>query len=164
MSCVEYLRRQLRHCNGNGRKPEHSPKPYTPTFGTRDAGFLIFFLFLTVGKKWGVFYSATAIWTYSLKKTMAMQTLFFKHFSDLFWMKKKSPHWLASLFWHWSLLRLGCSLKSLLPIIRLRWITDGNLEILIRLSCFSIQREASFAGQQHLVYLEKLSVLAYSHC
>lgn len=26
-----------------------------------------------------------------LKKNMAMQTLFFKHFSDLFWMKK-SPH------------------------------------------------------------------------
>lgn len=35
MSCVEYLRWQLRHCNSSGRKPENSPKPHTLTLGTK---------------------------------------------------------------------------------------------------------------------------------
>lgn len=96
MSCVEYLRRQLHHCNGNGRKPEHSPKPYTPTFGTRDAGFLIFFLFLSVGKKWGVFYSATAI----AKKKHGNANIVFQTFLRFVLNEKKNPHdtsgWQAS--------------------------------------------------------------------
>ncbi len=48
MSCVEYLRWQLRHCNGNGRKPENSPKPYTPTLGTREEVSLFFSLSLSL--------------------------------------------------------------------------------------------------------------------
>lgn len=37
MSCVEYLRWQLHHCNGHsGRKPENSPKPCSHTLGTRE--------------------------------------------------------------------------------------------------------------------------------
>lgn len=46
MSCVEYLRWQLRHGNGNGKKPENSPKPYTPTLGTREEVSLFFCPFL----------------------------------------------------------------------------------------------------------------------